>query len=274
LRTRSNRWDRHHLLIRFSSPSFPCLARIPIPGSRVASRSTVSITHHRVQQRALPARLRAHHRDDAVSAIGRPGQAGSLRRARRGALVEVGVCVDNLEGVCRGHRAGGCEDACVCMYGKRDRETFFALENSKARGKKTREKNEEKKWPNRALSSTPIFSLPFFLSPFDDFFGSNAFVLFPSLSLNSQLFTMLVLFETSAGFALFKLLKDGRLDKPEVWEKFWNKEERSIERKKEKKKERCQRRRHREKEPLSLRAAGGSSDAFGSLSRRLAVLER
>lgn len=27
---------------------------------------------------------------------------------------------------------------------------------------------------------------------------------------------MLVLFETSAGFALFKLLKDGRLDKPEV----------------------------------------------------------
>ena len=85
---------------------------------------------------------------------------------------------------------------------------------------------------------------------------------------------MLVLFETSAGFALFKLLKDGRLDKPEVWEKFWNKEERSIERKKEKKKERCQRRRHREKEPLSLRAAGGSSDAFGSLSRRLAVLER
>ena len=28
---------------------------------------------------------------------------------------------------------------------------------------------------------------------------------------------MLVLFETSAGFALFKLLKDGRLDKPEVW---------------------------------------------------------
>lgn len=27
---------------------------------------------------------------------------------------------------------------------------------------------------------------------------------------------MLVLFETSAGFALFKLLKDGRLDTPEV----------------------------------------------------------
>ena len=59
--------------------------------------------HHRVEERALPARLRAHHRDDAVAAIGRPREPGGLGRARRGALVEVGVRVDDLEGVGRGH---------------------------------------------------------------------------------------------------------------------------------------------------------------------------
>ena len=60
-------------------------------------------SHHRVQKRAFPARLRAHDRDDAVSAIGRPREPGSLGRAGRGALVKVGVCVDDLEGVGRGH---------------------------------------------------------------------------------------------------------------------------------------------------------------------------
>ena len=60
-----------------------------------------------------------------------------------------------------------------------------------------------------------MFTPPFIFLPFVSVFRTPSLLSIP-LFLPLHSIKMLVLFETSAGFALFKLLKDGRLDKPEV----------------------------------------------------------
>lgn len=98
-------WRRYRRLRSFVFPFISPLFLFPYQNSQEKPEMSPSCcaSHHRIQQRALAARLRAHHRNDAVSPIGRPREAGRFGRARRGTLVEVGVGVNYLQSVGRRH---------------------------------------------------------------------------------------------------------------------------------------------------------------------------